>query len=136
MRLVHIAAILICACAVAGEPPALKFDGLYCGHADDGSRPPVKSYLRFYPDGIVVSTVSRDTPGETAKMIRRDSTFSRQGRYTVAGDRLTFSVTNPTGSVDYSGTIDGNRLLLSWDARNGKKGKDVYTFVALPLPTL
>ena len=135
MRFAHIAAILICASAVAGEPPALKFDGLYCGNVDEGFVPPVTSYLRFYPGGIVVSVAARETPGEAAKWIRRDDASSSQGHYTIAGDGLTFSVTNANGSVDYSGTIDGNRLILSWDARNGKKGKEVYTFFRLPLST-
>jgi hypothetical protein len=135
MRFAHIAAILICASAVAGEPPALKFNGLYCADDVDGFIPPVASYLRFYSDGAVVSTAARDTPEEAAKWIRRNDSTSSQGKYILEGRTLRFTVTNINGAVDYSGTIDGDRLVLSWDARNEKKGKEVYMFVPLPLPT-
>jgi len=76
----------------------------------------------------------RDTPEEAAKWIRRTDEFSSD-HYTVAGTRLTFALTSWKGTVDYSGTIEGTHLLLTWDARNGKKGKEDYRFVHLKLPT-
>jgi hypothetical protein len=136
----HIFVGLVIACSVlpcpaSDAPSAIKFDGLYCADDDEGFMPPVTSYLRFYPDGIVVSMAARDTPVEAAKWIRRDDRSGSQGRYAIVGGALTFSLTHLNGSVDYSGTIDGDRLIVKWDARNGKKGKEVYTFLHLPLPT-
>lgn len=136
----HIFVRLLIACSVlpcsaSDAPSAIKFDGLYCADDVDGFMPPVASYLRFYPDGIVVLVASRDTPAEAAKWIRRDDRLSSQGHYAIEGRLLTLAATNANGAVDYSGTIDGDQLVLSWDARNGKKGKEVYRFVRLALPT-
>ena len=122
-------------CAAADTPSGIRFDGLYCAPDDEGFLPPVTSYLRFYPDGVVVSVAARDTPQEAAKWIRRDDRFSSQGRYSFVKRAVAFSVTNVNGAVDYSGTLDGDQLAVSWDARNGKKGKDTYKFLRLALPT-
>jgi hypothetical protein len=137
----HIFVGLLFACSVLrvsadDAPSVIKFDGLYCADDVDGFMPPVASYLRFYPDGIVVSMATRDVPDDAAKWIRRDDRFSSQGRYAIKGVRLTFSLAHASGgAVDYVGAIDGDELLLSWDAHKGEKGKEVYRFVRLALPT-
>ena len=129
------AACPVLPCSAADAHSAIKFDSLYCADDVDGFMPPVASYLRFYPDGIVVLMAACDTPAEAAKWSRREDRFSSQGRYAIEGRRLTFSVTHANGAVDYSGTIDGDQLAVTWDARNGKKGKEMYRFVRLALPT-
>jgi hypothetical protein len=116
-----------------------RFDGLYQSvtdqmvQGDDGQ--PVHStfWMRFYTDGTVLAAT---TQGGTASVVQKwlvpgSNAYIPQGKFTVAGNSIKFTVTTPLGTVDYDGTIDGDQITFNVQSHINQKSVQglVYTFV-------
>lgn len=134
----------LAACASAGEAPGgasapARFDGLYVSDAMDAT-PNYRSYIRFYPDGVVAMASVRDpsTPQEVATWLTPAHTFSATGRYEMsAGGRLTLSVSRraPDAAANasttaYQGMIRSDVLRLD---RGGEGEVQIVTYRFVPI---
>jgi peptidyl-prolyl cis-trans isomerase B (cyclophilin B) len=108
----------------------IRFDGLYRCRRTDYS-----AYLRFYPDGVVISVSSTGEPEQVAKWFtesgRKSARYSR-GTYAIRGPSLVFSTTSSSGTVDFTGTIRPDALFLRLFSHiNYTHHTYHYTFVPL-----
>jgi hypothetical protein len=105
--------------------PSVKVDGVY-QHKEGGNA----YYLRFFPDGEVISVTSTGTPKEIAKWFNKSSDAVSKGQYTISGPHIKFSSADADGTVDYEGEIKGDELLLkTYSHINGYRGSEEYKFV-------
>ncbi len=114
---------------------SLRYDGVYRSPAptteDDQKNLTYWKYLRFYPDGEVIATSSTGSPDDLRKWFSKDKkdNYYSSGSYSLKGDHVSFSATSNEGTVDYSGTLEGNRLKLeTYSHINGYSGKSEYVF--------
>jgi hypothetical protein len=124
--------------AVAATLSGLRFDGVY--QSDEGGK--TRAYLRFYKDGTVLSVATFATPAQLAKWFVREKDRKKadkgtprtygEGKYSSDGKTLSFSDTNPDGTVNYSGSFVGDgKLKMDWQSKiNGATGTTEYLFVA------
>ena len=106
----------------------LRFDGFY-----RSKLPEYSYYLRFYADGAVVAISSSDEPFQAVKLVNKSFYGSSKGRYTLDGAKLDFSATSQNGTVDYSGTVQGETLQLnSFSHINNIRNSRAYQFVEIP----
>jgi hypothetical protein len=75
---------------------------------DDGVR--FYRYLRFYPDGTVIGVTSSGTPTDLKRWFNKP--YESTGTYSFVGSRIKFSLTSPSGTVDYDGRIVRQVLTL------------------------
>ncbi|HSU13860.1 hypothetical protein [Longimicrobium sp.] len=140
------AAILACLLALAAPSAAqtarpagaegehlLRYDGVYqSGHSEPrvpGTEFGPWSYLRFYPNGTVVTVATSGRPEDLGWLkITDESYFS--GRWALQGNVLSFSVRGGNDpAIDYVGTVVGDRLYLHVRSHiNGYQGDEVYLF--------
>lgn len=114
--------------AVTGCQSPLHFEGLYRAKVNNGH-----SYLRFYPDGTVLTASSAKMPGEVARWFDKDNIFTK-GYYKVEGTGLKFTIMDKYSSFDYSGIVSRKRLKLKVFNRNGDEPQElVYRFMPLDL---
>ncbi|HEX5126951.1 MAG TPA: hypothetical protein VFW00_09430 [Rhodocyclaceae bacterium] len=143
MKVLRYFAILLCLLLTAGteppkmldgpsDPPAgkLRFDGIYQG-------PPrgytYWLYLRFFPDGKVTNTSSIGTGTPVYNLLGDDGASIQAGNVTVQGTNISFSTQGSFGTVDFSGVIDRDNLILdSYSHINGNQIKNqTYKFVPI-----
>ena len=107
----------------------IQFNGTYRGVMKDANGADVGlEYLRFSSDGKVMSLSSsaQADGGVDEAMLLRTGTF------TATGNALTFATSSPAKTMEYSGTIRGDELVLKWRVeKEGKLGSASFTFVAL-----
>ena len=102
--------------------PTLRYDGVYMVPSTFwGDDVPSWGYLRFYPDGRVVSVTSTGRP---------EQIISR-GVAIVRGGNISFSVFSRRGSVEYAGKLrkDGRLRLDIHSNINGYRHTREYTFI-------
>ena len=105
--------------------PALRFDGLY-QTAQEGED---WSYLRFYPDGTVISVCSNGTPNDLKSWFTKEHANISIGTVLLEGAHLSFTSTSSQGAVDYEGELILDQLHLTlYSHINSYRGKDVYSF--------
>ena len=110
------------------RPAQLRFDGVYQDEA--GSRTDGWGYCRFYEDGTVIAVTSTGSPSQVARWFSKEHGHVSRGRYRVKGRRLTFSATSGSGTVDYTGEIQGDKLTLNVHSHiNGNRSRRAYRFV-------
>jgi hypothetical protein len=112
---------------------SLQFDGFYrCSIPTSAGA--MTSYLRFYPDGVVVASVTPGTVPEVAKWMHRQ--HQANCHYTVRGGSIRFEEDLGTLSYTYSGTIRRDSLKLRVDGYSRKHSMGYversYTFVHVP----
>jgi hypothetical protein len=76
---------------------------------DDGVK--YYRYLRFYPDGTVIGVTSSGTPTDLKRWFH--TPYQDTGTYSLVGSMIKFSLTSPSGTVDYEGGIAGRVLTLN-----------------------
>ena len=114
----------------------IQFNGLYeteCELEDDDDERS-KCYLRFYPNGKVISitTYCEGSVSQVQEWFNLENTgFVSVGSYYIKGNRLWFSTSSQMGTVKYNGRIDKTGLitLKVKSLINGYKGKEQYKFV-------
>lgn len=123
----------------AGTAPAapshgnsLRYDGIY---RSEPSRPMGSStdyweYLRFYSDGSVISVSSTGQPKDLRAWFSKEAPGVSLGKVATQGNRLSFTAVNTSGSVDYSGEVDGDRMCLRTRSHiNEHQESKAYVFV-------
>ena len=108
----------------------LRYDGLYQSvEAEQG----YFEYLRFYDDGTVLEVVSSGTPEQVAVWLNKAGTDEGMGYYEIQDSTIKFTVTYTQGAVDYTGTINGEKLILDiYSHINSHKGTRTFQFVEVP----
>lgn len=103
---------------------ALRLDGTYTGAISGG----VPEFFRFYSDGAVIyNRVGAWTPTESS--FTRESGQYHAGHYQESGNRITFSMTDQYGTMDYQGTITPDQLTLNWFSHiNQNRGTEILKF--------
>jgi uncharacterized protein (TIGR02996 family) len=92
------------------------------------------SYLRFYPDGTVLTVSSTGDPAQVMTWFAPDHPHISQGRYSLQWSptcvRVEFSSTDVAGTVDFNGMIEGQTILLNSHSQiNGHRSQDRYVRV-------
>jgi len=117
-NIIAIAGLCVASHALAAKS-ALRFDGFYRFTLPTNVGA-MTSYLRFYPDGVVVATTTPGTLGDVTKWLNRQQ--KPNYRYSVHGNSIQF--TEDTGgalSYVYSGTMAADSLTLRVDGYDHKK---------------
>jgi hypothetical protein len=92
--------------------PSLRCDGLYtCPR--DSTAGPVAFYLRFYPDGVVLSVLSKGTAKDLATWFNRKK--SPTFHYELKGSSLRFTEQAEEMFFVYTGTASADSLSLRVD---------------------
>lgn len=96
-------------------------------------------YLRFYPDGTVVTASTAVGPNEQpdpkqiATWLTNTNPHVSRGTYTVSGSAIAFKETSGQGSVDNVASLSEGRINNHWRSSiNGREGDDQYQFIPLP----
>jgi hypothetical protein len=91
------------------------------------------TYVRFYADGTVLTTLSSATPSELEAWFKRGNPLASEGRVVQDGEKLSFSGAPSGVMVEYQGTIVGATLRLSSRERiNGWEAEEVFRFIDWP----
>src|SRR5437773_10048343 len=122
--LTQIIAVLVCCVALypmqgGAAKNSLRFDGLY--RCDKGSSAgPVTFYLRFYPDGVVLSVLAKGGPDDLATWFNRQK--QPNFHYELKNNSLRFTEQAEEMFFVYSGTVAPGSLALRVDGydRTGK----------------
>ncbi len=110
------------------QDPVLRFDGLYQKSNDDG----YTSYLRFLADLTVLQVTSSGTPQQVTTWLKKNAGKGSQGQYLLDGASISFVVTSTMGSVEYSGQVGDDQLVLQVHSLiNDHRATNTYTFVPL-----
>ena len=92
------------------------------------------TYLRFYDDGLVLGINTVDTPEGIVNSLNPHNDYDT-GRYSLACNKIRFSLISREGTVDYTGFVEPERLVLDVDSHiTGYKNTEAYTFVPLSWP--
>ena len=117
---------------------AIRFDGFYETKCiiDEDDDEGDQSYLRFYPDGKVIS-VGTDCDGTAEDLkdwFNLESKSVSIGEYKIKGNKVEFSTKSNVGEVLYKGRVlDNSRLSLKIKSLiNGYKRSEEYHFVQIP----
>lgn len=115
----------------------MRFDGLYAAPGDGYT-----AYLRFYPDGDVVSCSSTGTPAEVSRWFARGNQGA--AAYVRDGDRVRFEFwidfsdrgePAPKGAIRYDGAFadaDSLKVHVASDL-TGSRTDETYRFVPATL---
>jgi len=119
--------------AVAAARGGVRYDGFY---AKPASAARFTEFLRFYPDGTVVTTTTSGSAGQITSWFHKDHPDRSKGSYDIDGDRIAFATTASYGTIEYAGTIrdDGTELHLHTHSRiNGHQSDGVWRFIPVKL---
>ena len=98
-----------------------KNDGIYCRELNN-----LTMYLRFFKDGRVISV---NIPGKYSDIIHwfNSAYAENTGEYSIEGYKISFTTSAKEGSVEYSGTIGKDNLILNIHSHiNGYTQKNIY----------
>ena len=87
--------------------PSIRFDGVYYQEGQDST-----SYIRFYDDGTVITVSSTGTTTQIKPWFTKYHKDISTGRFNITGNNISFQSTDKCGSVDYSGKMSNDELLL------------------------
>lgn len=90
---------------------AARPNGCYRSEAIGKTEARYYYYLRFYPDGNVISASVSDDP--VGGWFSKGSSSVASGQWTVNNGKLSFSTTSEQGTVEYFGRVDDNRIILN-----------------------
>jgi hypothetical protein len=125
--------LLLAGCAHLSRPQrgALCPDGIYQSGKVSDEYDSYWYYLRFYPDGTVISVSSTGQPDDLRSWFNLEMDDLSAGHVVLQGDHLSFSQTSKEGTVDYAGTVAGSTLHLDSHSRiNDFRDRHVFTCVA------
>ena len=124
------------------SPPAkeqsvfLHHDGLYKYESTDN----FVYYLRFFDDGTVLSTsfsLGEIEDGEAWQYLSKDNSTNSEsydeavsrGDYSLSGSTVKFTTANTSGTVDYTGQIDGDEIRCDvYSHINNGQFSETYVF--------
>ena len=110
----------------------LRHDGLYRSvemrRASGGSC--FWSYLRFYPDGLVIVVSTSGSPNTIRPWFNRKHDHSSRGKVSVEGTAIAFDSVSQYGTVHYRGEITADHIRLEHHSEiNGRRGCTTYQFM-------
>lgn len=105
----------------------LRFDGIYFHTLEDED---YLYYLRFYPDGTVVSLSSYYDPSDAYYFLNRKGQYTSIGTFKIEDEIISFNTTSSAGVVCYKGIFDGpeTMALKTHSLINGHKDRCVFLF--------
>jgi hypothetical protein len=115
-------------------PPdsGVHLDGLYQDQGEGGWPPTSWSYLRFYADGTVLAAGSTRTPQDVARWLDKSHKDNRTGCATAKSGTIRIVEAFSDGSMEYSGTVKGNDLVLHVVRRStGYQADKTYRFIPM-----
>jgi len=86
--------------------PEVRFDGVYQSEQ-------VRTYfyyVRFLKDGTAITVTSEESPYVLSQWFNSDFPGAGRGRYVATGGTVKFSATSATGTLHYSGTMQGSAI--------------------------
>jgi uncharacterized protein (TIGR02996 family) len=94
-------------------------------------------YIRFYPNGTVITVSSRRTPQEISEWFNLSFPGIGKGQYTLRLEShvlgISFESSHSEGTVDYRGCLFGSSMLLDSHSRiNGHRCRQRYQWVDVP----
>ena len=98
--------------AVESGEPGLEHERIYASSGVELVAGPINRYLMFYPDGVVIGATSKGTPQQVKPWFSRDNQQVGQGHYELRQNRLTFLLRVETGTLEYVGVVEDERLLM------------------------
>ena len=126
--------------AQKNEKTLINFDGIYetkCNF-DDDEKDGDKSFLRFYPDGKVLSvgTECDATVSDLKDWFNMEMEFPSVGNYEIKGRKIRFSSTSKSGTVNYKGHVNkkGALKLRIKSLINGYRHTEEYNFTKIIQP--
>jgi hypothetical protein len=113
----------------------VRFDGFYqnVSEIDSTNNDTTYSYLRFYPDGKVLSVSSSGNVYDLKKWFNTKQKNPSVGKYEIIANRIYFSTTSNEGTVVYDGQVN-YRYYLDLSVKsliNGHLSKEKYYFVKI-----
>jgi hypothetical protein len=91
----------------------LKFNGLYELKKTDCSGT-YFYYLRFYPDGIVISTTTSQKFDEVLEWFKKEMNILQKGEYFLNCNNIKFTIKSSFGEVEYEGIlVNSDSLIIS-----------------------
>jgi len=122
-------AICFLSSQVIATDQLLRYDGVY-------QTPKFKDgvfyfkYLRFYPDGLVTGVSTPGKPEQIQKWFLPENANISTGKYSVDGNRISFSLKSSAGVVDFSGELAVDQIrLYSRSKINQNEGEEMYSFL-------
>jgi predicted 3-demethylubiquinone-9 3-methyltransferase (glyoxalase superfamily) len=115
-------------CAKVNAQQKMSYDGYYITQPDTNS--PFKYYLRFYPDGTVITVTTAGKPENLARWFTKDYKDVAKGKFELKDSTITFFIRTDKGEINYTGTLSpDNRMTLTVkSAINKYEGKEEYYF--------
>ncbi len=109
----------------------LRYDGVYrVKQQPEDDTNSAHCYLRLYPDKTAIYIDSDGQPSELSKWFNIQSPHVPTGYYSVKGDSIRIEIAAGHTSIVLSGTIDRNRLQLSFPRfANGPMRNDEFLFM-------
>ncbi len=113
----------------------VRFDGFYqtVSEIDSTDNDTTYCFLRFYPDGKVLSVSSSGNVFDLKKWFNLKQKNPSVGSYEITANRIYFSITSNEGTVVYDGRIN-DRYYLDLSAKsliNGNLSQEKYYFVRI-----
>ncbi len=124
-----VVALLVSSCTSRPDGPRAQIrplEGIFRTKRDS-QHDSISHYLRFCTDGIVLGASIDGTPENLPLRFAEENPHIPRGTFVQEGRNVTFTLTAPSGSVDYEGTILGDRLVLKVHSRfNGRRSTEEY----------
>lgn len=132
-HLVVVSIILIATFRVYSQDSTkVRFDGVYQTETRNNTR----SFLRFYPDGTVISATSTGQAKNLSNWFTKEKynkPWDSRGKYEIKNKNIYFTTSSQSGTVVYEGVIK-TEYELSLNIKsliNGNQQKDIYYFIML-----
>lgn len=112
--------------------PRVKYNGVYYSQRGRGF-----AWLRFYDDGMILSTSTNDTrPENLLRWFHRGNTELTQGSLKLRSrHNMQFRLTSSAGLIDCHGQGKDEGLMVQWYSHiSRKRGADCYSFVPCQVP--
>lgn len=124
---------------LAGFTPGLsaqtvvRHDGVYQSQEErDSGGDPAWTYLRFTPDGMVISFATSAARADELGSFSLSNPMLPISSVTTGERGISFTVSDCGGVlVGYEGRAEGDRLYLRVHANNGYQAERVFTFVPI-----
>lgn len=108
--------------------------GVYATRASKVGKYILRTFLRFYEDGTVVSCKSTGAPDDLALWFNRDHKLSTTETYTVKDGVISFVGAGDYAFLSYKGRILGRDLELRWhNQKTSERGVHTFKWQDVPV---
>src|SRR5260221_13318679 len=135
IRLLTISIFIFIVSCLQNKITRVRYEGVYvCSVEPDTSEDADTTesyweYLRFYPDGQVISVASSGSSSDIQEWFNLSHNLVSKGQYKVTEDKIYFRTKDSYGEVEYDGVIRDSILYLKCKSFiNGIISNDKYVF--------